>query len=106
MAFRGRSACLNFADSAWLISIPPSFSDVKALKQAAIEGAEALHSRIVNVSSSASSTETVEENEMSHHCCVDQRPIWVLMIKWNLGLYYASLAEELMLEAPAKWFSD
>jgi EREBP-like factor len=73
MALRGRSACLNFADSAWLISIPPSFSSVQEMKQAAAEVAVALHSRDssypaenVSVSLSTSiSVEMVDEKEVS-----------------------------------------
>jgi hypothetical protein len=69
MAFRGRSACLNFAYSAFLIGIPSSFSSVQELKQAAIETAVALHSKnlpepVENICSSASSTETVDEKDV------------------------------------------
>ncbi|XP_078173177.1 dehydration-responsive element-binding protein 1A-like isoform X2 [Carex rostrata] len=122
MALQGRSACLNFADSAWLISIPPSFSSVKEMKQAAVEVAEALHSKSrdssyssENVSVSTSS-EMVEEKEVAspptpestiRSVAYDQ-----LQFNWdgngdmNLGLYYASLAEGLMMEPPVEWFSN
>ncbi|KAJ8626474.1 hypothetical protein MRB53_019781 [Persea americana] len=40
MALRGRSACLNFADSAWLLPIPASAS-AKDIQKAAAEAAEA-----------------------------------------------------------------
>ena len=40
LALRGRSACLNFADSAWKLSIPPSM-DTKQIQKAAAEAAEA-----------------------------------------------------------------
>uniref|UniRef100_A0A5B7B9L3 Putative dehydration-responsive element-binding protein 1A n=1 Tax=Davidia involucrata TaxID=16924 RepID=A0A5B7B9L3_DAVIN len=39
-ALRGRSACLNFADSAWRLPIPAS-SDAKDIQKAAAEAAEA-----------------------------------------------------------------
>ncbi|KAG9453205.1 hypothetical protein H6P81_006109 [Aristolochia fimbriata] len=39
MAFRGRSACLNFADSAWLLPIPDT-SDAADIRRAATEAAE------------------------------------------------------------------
>lgn len=40
MALRGRSACLNFADSAWLCRVPSS-SNPKDIQRAAVEAAEA-----------------------------------------------------------------
>ncbi|KAL0317738.1 UNVERIFIED_CONTAM: Dehydration-responsive element-binding protein 1B [Sesamum angustifolium] len=40
MAFRGRSACLNFADSAWRLPVPAS-ADAKDIRKAAAEAAEA-----------------------------------------------------------------
>ncbi|KAJ3692700.1 hypothetical protein LUZ60_011795 [Juncus effusus] len=45
MALKGRSACLNFADSAWLIKLPDSFSSVNDIKKAAIEVAESFRPR-------------------------------------------------------------
>ncbi|KAJ3692695.1 hypothetical protein LUZ60_011790 [Juncus effusus] len=52
MALKGRSACLNFADSAWLIKLPES-SSVNDIKNAAIEAAESF--RPVKKESSSSS---------------------------------------------------
>ncbi|KAI3800145.1 hypothetical protein L1987_35455 [Smallanthus sonchifolius] len=40
LAMRGRSACLNFADSLWRLPIPES-SNVKDIQKAAVEAAEA-----------------------------------------------------------------
>ncbi|RWR89351.1 CBF-like protein transcription factor d [Cinnamomum micranthum f. kanehirae] len=40
MALRGRSACLNFADSAWLLPLPAS-ANAKDVQKAAAEAAEA-----------------------------------------------------------------
>ncbi|KAL8534335.1 hypothetical protein ACS0TY_010372 [Phlomoides rotata] len=40
IALRGQSACLNFADSAWRLPVPPS-SDAKAIQKTAAEAAEA-----------------------------------------------------------------
>ncbi|KAJ0926725.1 putative transcription factor AP2-EREBP family [Helianthus annuus] len=39
LAMRGRSACLNFADSVWRLPVPES-SNVKDIQKAAAEGAE------------------------------------------------------------------
>ncbi|XP_078173936.1 dehydration-responsive element-binding protein 1C-like, partial [Carex rostrata] len=121
MALQGRSACLNFADSAWLVSIGP-FSSVKELKQAAFETAEALHSRNssdsaeFSSSSSSSSSGTVDETEVissslhvykTNPVANDQMDSnWDGDVDMNLGLYYASLAEGLMFEPRLDWFSD
>ncbi|XP_060203550.1 dehydration-responsive element-binding protein 1B-like [Lycium barbarum] len=40
IALRGRSTCLNFADSAWKLPIPASL-DAKDIRKAAVEAAEA-----------------------------------------------------------------
>ncbi|KAJ4777086.1 Dehydration-responsive element-binding protein 1A [Rhynchospora pubera] len=122
IAFKGRFACLNFADSAWLLNIPPTFSSVKELKRAAMEAAEALHSSNLldsadNASSSASSTETVDENEVVSSSPPVSTAISAVdedQLEFNLdgiedmdlGLYYASLAEALMLEPPVDCFGN
>ncbi|KAJ3690654.1 hypothetical protein LUZ61_019818 [Rhynchospora tenuis] len=122
IAFKGRSACLNFADSAWLLNIPSSFSSVKEMKEAAIKAAEALHSRnsldsAENVSSSGSSTEMVDEKEvvssslpvLTTNSEADDNQMelcWDENGDMNLGLYYASLAEALMLSSPVECFGD
>ncbi|KAL8534343.1 hypothetical protein ACS0TY_010379 [Phlomoides rotata] len=46
IAHRGRSACLNFADSAWRLPIPAS-SDAKDIQKAAVEAAEAFRPQLV-----------------------------------------------------------
>ncbi|KAJ3690655.1 hypothetical protein LUZ61_019819 [Rhynchospora tenuis] len=122
IAFKGRRACLNFADSAWLLNIPSSFSSVKEMKEAAIKAAAALHPRnssdsTENVSTSGSSTEMVDEKEVAS----SSQPVSTtnyeannnqMELRWdengdmNLGLYYASLAEALMLAPPVQCFSD
>ncbi|CAN1842479.1 Dehydration-responsive element-binding protein 1D [Linum perenne] len=40
LALRGRSACLNFADSAWRLRVPDSSADTKEIQRAAAEAAE------------------------------------------------------------------
>nr|ARM20322.1 CBF2 [Santalum album] len=41
LALRGRSACLNFEDSAWRLRIPPASADASDIQRAAAEAAEA-----------------------------------------------------------------
>lgn len=124
ISFRGRSACLNFADSAWLITIPSSFSTVQELKQAAVKVAEALHSRdstpysAEDMSTSASAEVMVDEKEVISSRMPESRTNLAAADdhrmefncdgdgEMNLGMYYASLAEGLMMEPPAEWFAD
>ncbi|XP_050207255.1 thioredoxin-like protein AAED1, chloroplastic [Mercurialis annua] len=66
LALRGRSACLNFADSSWRLPIPAS-SDAKDIQKAAAEAAKAFEpmetkvdeSKLENNSASASASASV-----------------------------------------------
>ncbi|XP_078149534.1 dehydration-responsive element-binding protein 1A-like isoform X2 [Carex rostrata] len=121
MALQGRTACLNFADSARLINIPPSFSSVQEMKQVAAEVAKALHSSdsssAEHVSVSTSSVEMVEKKEEVASSLMPETTInsvtydqtefnWDGNGEINSGLYYASLAEALMMEPPIECFSN
>jgi hypothetical protein len=116
MALRGRSSCLNFADSAWLTCIPSSFSSVQELKRMAVEVAEALHSRDSSYSTDDTSSKTIEETELISSPKSESKANLVAndQMEFNcdgdgdmyLGLYYASLAEGLMIEPPTRWFGD
>nr|ACH63209.1 CRT/DRE binding factor [Rheum australe] len=65
IALRGRSACLNFADSAWRLPVPAS-SDTKDIQRAAAEAAELFRpqSRAEEEEESASATAVGEEGNM------------------------------------------
>ncbi|XP_008778857.1 dehydration-responsive element-binding protein 1C-like [Phoenix dactylifera] len=56
IALRGRSACLNFADSAWLLPALPRFSTTKDIQRAAVEAAEAFRPSPESDNAAASST--------------------------------------------------
>ncbi|KAL6005568.1 basic helix-loop-helix protein [Asimina triloba] len=60
MALRGRAACLNFADSVWLLPVPASRS-VKEIQKAAAEAAEAFRPAISKSEVSPRSGEDPEE---------------------------------------------
>ncbi|KAJ1693190.1 hypothetical protein LUZ63_009888 [Rhynchospora breviuscula] len=122
MALRGQSACLNFADSAWLITIPRTFSSVQDMKRTAVEVAEALHpsdspSSPENICASTSSAEMVEEKEVvaslipestSNSGSLDDQIEfnWDRNEDMDLGLYYTSFAEAPMMQPPADWFGS
>nr|XP_016454694.1 PREDICTED: dehydration-responsive element-binding protein 1B-like [Nicotiana tabacum] len=85
IALRGRSACLNFADSVWKLPIPAS-TDAKDIQRAAAEAAEAFRPS----ESEADSPETPESNKLF----MDEEALFCMP-----GLL-ASMAEGLMLPPP------
>ncbi|XP_055828241.1 dehydration-responsive element-binding protein 1A-like [Solanum dulcamara] len=103
LALRGRSACLNFADSAWRLPIPAS-SNSKDIQKAATEAAEAFRSssKSEEVSGECSSTspETpenaffVNEKERESAFFLDEEALFFMP-----GLL-ANMAEGLMLSPP------
>lgn len=88
LAMRGRSACLNFADSVWRLSVPES-SNVKDIKKAAAEAAEAFKPRDDVV---VEMVETKEVEEMVVY--MDEEEIF------GMPAFLASMAEGLMLPPP------
>ncbi|WOL00854.1 dehydration-responsive element-binding protein 1C-like [Canna indica] len=60
MMLRGRSACLNFADSAWRLHVPSSFSSSRDIARAAAEAAEAF--RPPSYSNAATASRAATEN--------------------------------------------
>ncbi|KAI3458203.1 hypothetical protein Pfo_014866 [Paulownia fortunei] len=93
LALRGRSACLNFADSAWLLPVPAS-ADAKDIQKAAAEAAEAFRPQ-----SAESGDETKEEAAPAvmspqNECFMDEEAVFGMH-----GLL-ANMAEGLMLPPP------
>ncbi|XP_058084868.1 dehydration-responsive element-binding protein 1B-like [Magnolia sinica] len=64
MALRGRSACLNFADSAWCLPVPVSGS-TEDIRKAAVEAAEAFRPLKSETASGISDTSSVENSMYS-----------------------------------------
>ncbi|KAJ3692701.1 hypothetical protein LUZ60_011796 [Juncus effusus] len=93
MALRGKSACLNFADSAWLVNLPSSFSSVEELKRVAVRAAEEFNGE-VSVKSEVISDENLENFDVRGF---EEMGLWS---------YYASLAEGLLMEPPGGRFGD
>jgi hypothetical protein len=119
IALRGSAACLNFTDSAWLINIPSSFSSVQELKRTAIKVANTLNGsengkRESDASSTSASrvsdeTEVVSAASIFNDSDSDSDSDGFDKIEFeldmngdmDLGLYYASLAEALLMEPPS-----
>ncbi|MFS7911414.1 putative transcription factor AP2-EREBP family [Helianthus anomalus] len=87
LAMRGRSACLNFADSVWRLPVPES-NNVKDIQKAAAEAAEAFRQTEDAVVGTNELPEVVvyaDEEEM-----------------FGMPGYIASMAEGLMVPPPQK----
>ncbi|KVH87924.1 AP2/ERF domain-containing protein [Cynara cardunculus var. scolymus] len=87
LAMRGRSACLNFADSPSRLPIPVS-NDIKDIQKAAAEAAEAFRPR--------EDAEEIEEGKESAESSifVDEEEIY------EMPDFLASMAEGLMISPP------
>ncbi|XP_004234350.1 dehydration-responsive element-binding protein 1A [Solanum lycopersicum] len=88
IALRGRSACLNFADSVWRLPIPAS-SNSKDIQKAAAEAAEIFRSEEVSGESPETSENVQESSDF-----VDEEALFSMP-----GLL-ANMAEGLMLPPP------
>ncbi|KAI3751066.1 hypothetical protein L2E82_22089 [Cichorium intybus] len=87
LAFRGQSACLNFADSVWRLPVPTS-SNVEDIQKAAAEAAEAFRDSEDVVGNS----EKQESPEVQSY--VDEEQIF------GMPGFFASMAEGLMVPPP------
>ncbi|KVI10124.1 AP2/ERF domain-containing protein [Cynara cardunculus var. scolymus] len=88
LAMKGRSACLNFADSLWRLPIPES-SSVKDIQRAAVEGAEAFRPVESDVA------EVEESKELAGNVFyMDEEAIF------GMPEFFAYMAEGLMLPPP------
>lgn len=88
LALRGRSACLNFSDSAWRLPIPAS-SNSKDIQKAAAQAVEIFRSEEVSGESPETSENVQESSDF-----VDEEAIFFMP-----GLL-ANMAEGLMLPPP------
>ncbi|XP_049396028.1 dehydration-responsive element-binding protein 1A-like [Solanum stenotomum] len=97
LALRGRSACLNFADSAWRLPIPAS-SNSKDIQKAAAEAAEIFRPESEEVSGECSTTPETLENTFfmkeESSLFMDEEALFYMP-----GLI-ANMAEGLMLPPP------
>ncbi|KAI3519518.1 hypothetical protein L1887_08704 [Cichorium endivia] len=88
LAMKGRSACLNFADSLWRLPIPES-SNVKDIQKAAVEAAEAFRPAESN------GAEMEEKKELAANALyMDEEEIF------GMPGFLANMAEGLMLPPP------
>ncbi|URE15721.1 dehydration-responsive element-binding protein [Musa troglodytarum] len=116
MMLRGRSACLNFADSAWRLRVPPSFSSSRDIARAAAEAAEAFRPSSDSSGGAASPLMTESSAHASPSLPTTTTPPPTYrggafdMINYDdmdLGdCYYSSMAEELLAVPPLYNWDD
>ncbi|KAJ1290481.1 hypothetical protein BS78_02G247200 [Paspalum vaginatum] len=110
LAIAGAGACLNFADSAWLLAVPASYASLAELRRAVAEAVERFQRRQEAAekddseadadarSSAASSTSSSPADDDGE----DSSPAFGLDVfndmSWDL--YYASLAQAMLVEPP------
>ncbi|CAI0414351.1 unnamed protein product, partial [Linum tenue] len=95
LAFRGKSACLNFADSAWRLPIPAS-TDTDDVRRAAAEAAEMFRP------GGGSETEAADEHEHVDNngsCYVEEGELEVV----DLPRLLSEMAEGLLLSPPPSY---
>ncbi|KAJ3692698.1 hypothetical protein LUZ60_011793 [Juncus effusus] len=102
MALCGRAACLNFADSAWLIKLPESFSSVNEIKKFAIEAAESFRPKEDSSSSSRSSCVSSVEPVAEEIMISDET--MNLEMDYNYMTGFEDLTEGFVPQAD--WFAD
>nr|QBH72625.1 CBF [Artemisia annua] len=89
LAMRGRSACLNFADSLWRLPIPQS-SNVKDIQKAAVKAAEAFRS----VNNDVTLIEERNDVKENHVIYMDDDVVF------GMQGFFADMAEGMMLPPP------
>ncbi|PIA38386.1 hypothetical protein AQUCO_02800229v1 [Aquilegia coerulea] len=89
LALRGRSACLNFADSIWKLPIPES-NDIKDIQKAASEAAQ-----MFRQSSRMSPDDNVSKEKNNNNVLY-----WDEEAEFAMPGYLASMAEGLLLSPP------
>nr|AMY98962.1 dehydration-responsive element-binding 1A [Platanus x hispanica] len=95
LALRGRSACLNFADSAWRLPVPVS-ADVKDIQKAASEAAESFRPRCDEMFCDQRREEDVKMSpEMMF--CLDE---------FEMPSLLTNMAEGLLLSPPSRFNWD
>ena len=118
LAIAGAGACLNFADSAWLLAVPASYASLAEVRHAVAEAVEefqrreALPEEEEDARSATSSTpsspasgedeaSTDEDEEESSPAAEDSPFELDLFGGLSSDLYYASLAQAMLMEPPS-----
>ncbi|WVZ65614.1 hypothetical protein U9M48_014946 [Paspalum notatum var. saurae] len=117
LAIAGAGACLNFADSAWLLAVPASYASLAELRHAVAEAVEgfqrreaALHEEDAqSATSSPSPSSPVSDDGEESSSATEGSPFeFDPFSDMSWDLYYASLAQGMLVEPPcaAMEFAD
>ncbi|GJN34405.1 hypothetical protein PR202_gb23061 [Eleusine coracana subsp. coracana] len=108
LAITGAGACLNFADSAWLLTMPASYSSLDDIRHAVAEAVEEFQRREAIAEEDAASSspatdgEDASESEESSLLAAEDSTFELDVfgdMSWDL--YYASLAQGMLMEPPS-----
>ncbi|GMN74504.1 hypothetical protein TIFTF001_055813 [Ficus carica] len=108
LALRGRSACLNFADSAWRLPTPASM-DAKDIRAAAAEAAEAFRPKGEYGGDSGGGEMVMEtEEEEKEKDEVEEEGVFYMDEEEMFGMpsFFADLAEGLLLPPPTSYMNS
>ncbi|CAD6252484.1 unnamed protein product [Miscanthus lutarioriparius] len=111
LAIAGAGACLNFADSAWLLAVPASYASLAEVRHAVAEAVEdfqrreALPEEEEDARSAASSAPSSPATSVKDEVSTDgeeSSPFELDVfndMSWDL--YYASMAQAMLMEPPS-----
>ena len=122
LAIAGAGACLNFADSAWLLAVPASYASLAEVRHAVAEAVEdfqrregegeaaageddarsATSSSVPSTSSGNEDDAAATDGEESSPATEDSSPFEMDVfndMSWDL--YYASMAQGMLMELPS-----
>ncbi|KAL6846738.1 hypothetical protein ACP4OV_024186 [Aristida adscensionis] len=106
LAVAGAGACLNFADSAWLLTVPASYTSLADVRHAVADAVEDFQRREPAAddatSSAPSSPASNDDSGEESSPAAEESPFELDVfndMSWDL--YYASLAQGMLMEPPS-----
>ncbi|KAE8709699.1 Dehydration-responsive element-binding protein 1A [Hibiscus syriacus] len=99
IALRGRSACLNFADSAWNLPLPDS-SDPKDIQKTAAEVAKTFRTAMHPDGNSTNKARSDENTEMEKTTVSDKGLYWDEEALFGTQRFWANMAAGMMMSPP------
>lgn len=113
LAIAGASACLNFADSAWLLAVPASYASLADVRRAVAEAVEDFQRREAAAgddarsatsptpSTSGTEDDAATDGEESSPATEDSSFQLDVFDDMSWDLYYASMAQGMLMELPS-----
>ncbi|XP_066337505.1 dehydration-responsive element-binding protein 1A-like [Miscanthus floridulus] len=110
LAIAGAGTCLNFADSAWLLTVPASYASLADVRNAVAEAVEDFQRREAlpeeedarSATSSMPSSPAIDDDAEEASSATEDSPFELDVfgdMSWDL--YYASLAQAMLMEPPS-----